>query len=78
MLIDYIESEGIEVVNSFSLEVSDNLEVGRHDPYAPIEFTRKLKTNSVDVITASACVQMSSLPSIQPIEGRTGLPVISF
>ncbi|AIG01958.1 maleate cis-trans isomerase [Pseudomonas fluorescens] len=77
LVIDYIESEGIEVVDSISLEIADNLEVGRQDPRAPIEITRKLNTNGVDAIVASACVQMPSLPSIQPIEDRTGLPVIS-
>jgi maleate isomerase len=31
----------------------------------------------VDAIVASVCVQMPSLPSIQRIEKRTGLPVVS-
>lgn len=77
LVIDYIESEGIEVVDSISLEIADNLEVGRQDPRAPIEITRKLITTGVDAIVASACVQMPSLASIQPIEDRVGLPVIS-
>ncbi|KAF1023223.1 MAG: Maleate isomerase [Paracidovorax wautersii] len=77
LVIDYIEHEGIEVVDSLSLEIADNLEVGRQDPRAPIEITRKLKTTGVDAIVASACVQMPSLPSVQPIEDRVGLPVIS-
>lgn len=77
LVIDYIEHEGIEVVDSISLEIPDNLEVGRQDPRAPIEITKRLKTTGVDAIVASACVQMPSLPSIQPIEDRTGLPVIS-
>ncbi|OPA90896.1 Asp/Glu racemase [Pseudomonas fluorescens] len=77
LVIDYIESEGIEVVDSISLEISDNLEVGLQDPRAPIEITRKLITTGVDAIVASACVQMPSLASIQPIEDRVGLPVIS-
>ncbi|WP_272956416.1 maleate cis-trans isomerase family protein [Pseudomonas lurida] len=77
LVIDYIESEGIEVVDSISLEISDNLEVGRQDPRAPIEITRRLVTTGVDAIVASACVQMPSLASIQPIEDRVGLPVIS-
>lgn len=77
LVIDYIEHEGIEVVDSISLEISNNLEVGRQDARAPIEITRKLKTAGVDAIVASACVQMPSLASVQPIEDRTGLPVIS-
>jgi maleate isomerase len=77
LVIDYIENERIEVVDSISLEIQDNLEVGRQDPMAPAEITRKLKTAGVDAIVASACVQMPSLGSVQPIEDRTGLPVLS-
>jgi len=77
LVVDYIENEGIEVVDSLSLEISDNLEVGRQDPRAPIEITRKLNTRGVDAVVASACVQMPSLASIQPIEDRLGVPVLS-
>ncbi|GLQ72022.1 maleate cis-trans isomerase family protein [Vibrio penaeicida] len=77
LVIDYIENEGIEVVDSLSLEISNNLEVGTQNPRAPIEITKKLQTSGVDVLVASACVQMPSLPSIQPIEDRIGIPVIS-
>lgn len=77
LVIDYIENEGIEVVDSISLEIPDNLDVGRQDPRAPIEITKRLNTKGVDAIVASACVQMPSLPSVQPIEDRTGLPVLS-
>lgn len=77
LVIDYIESEGIEVVDSISLEIPDNLEVGRQDSRAPIEITQRLQTIGVDAIVASACVQMPSLQSIQAIEDRVGLPVLS-
>ena len=77
LVIDYIENEGIEVVDSISLEIPDNLEVGRQDSRAPIEITKKLKTAGVDAVVASACVQMPSLASIQAIEDRVGLPVLS-
>lgn len=76
LVIDYIESEGIEVIDSISLEIPDNLDVGRQNPLAPVEITKKLNTN-VDAIVASACVQMPSLPSVQLIEDRVGLPVLS-
>ena len=77
LVIDYIENEGIEVVDSISLEIPDNLEVGRQDPSAPIEITKKLNTSGVDAVVASACVQMPSLSSIQAIEDRVGVPVLS-
>jgi maleate isomerase len=77
LVIDYIEAEDIEVVDSLSLEIPDNLEVGRQDPLAPIELTKRLNTRNVDAVVASACVQMPSLGSIQSIEDRLGLPVVS-
>ncbi|WP_442284519.1 maleate cis-trans isomerase family protein [Variovorax sp. M-6] len=77
LVIDYIENEGIEVIDSISLEIPDNLEVGRQDPLAPAEITKRLKTSGVDAIVASACVQMPSLASVGLIEQRTGLPVVS-
>ena len=77
LVIEYIENEGIEVVDSISLEIPDNLEVGRRDPMAPLAITKRLNTQGVDAVVASACVQMPSLGSVQPIEDRIGLPVVS-
>ena len=77
LVIDYIENEGIEVVDSLSLEIPDNLEVGARDPRAPAELWRKLNLANVDAIVASACVQMPSLASIPLIEAVSGLPVVS-
>ncbi len=77
LVIDYIENEGIEVVDSISLEIPDNLEVGRQDPLAPAEISKRLNTRGVDAVVASACVQMPSLASVQLIEDRIGLPVVS-
>jgi len=77
LVIDYIENEGIEVVDSISLEIPDNLEVGRRDPMAPLEIAQRLNTRGVDAVVASACVQMPSLGSVQPLEDRLGLPVLS-
>jgi maleate isomerase len=77
LVIDYLEAEGIEVVDSISLEIPDNLEVGRQNPLAPLEITKRLNTKGVDAVVASACVQMPSLASVQLIEDRLGLPVLS-
>lgn len=77
LVIKYIENEGIEVVDSISLEIEDNVAVGRRDPLAPIEITKRLNVSGADAVVASACVQMPSLASIQPIEDRVGLPVVS-
>jgi maleate isomerase len=77
LVVDYIEHEGFEVLDALSLEISDNLEVGARDPRAPIEISKRLNTANCDAVVLSACVQMPSLPSIQPVEDRVGLPVVS-
>jgi len=77
LVVDYIEHEGIEVLDALSLEIPDNLAVGARDPRAPIELSRKLSTANCDAVVLSACVQMPSLASIQPVQDRIGLPVVS-
>jgi maleate isomerase len=77
LVVKYIENEGIEVVDAISFEIPDNLEVGRRDPGLLLEDVERLKTANADVVVLSACVQMQSLPSIQVVEDRLGLPVTS-
>lgn len=77
MVIDYIENEGIEVIDSISLEIPDNLAVGARDPRAPAQLWKQLNVKGADAIVASACVQMPSLASVPLIEAASGLPVIS-
>jgi maleate isomerase len=76
-VVDYIEHEGIEVLDALSLEISDNLEVGARDPLAPLAISRRLNTANCDAVVISACVQMPSLASVQPAQERFGLPVVS-
>ncbi|KIL37130.1 Asp/Glu racemase [Cohnella kolymensis] len=76
-VVDYIQSDGIEVTDSISLEVSDNLEVGRLDPLNLIEHADRLDISQADAIVLSACVQMPSLAAIQKVEDRLGKPVLS-
>ena len=77
LVIDYLQNEGIEVIDSLSLEIPDNLEVGARDPRAPADLWKKLNVHGADAIVASACVQMPSLASIPLIEQASGLPVVS-
>jgi maleate isomerase len=77
MVVGYIENEGVEVAESISLEISDNLEVGARDPLALVEVADRLELDGVDAIVLSACVQMPSLAAIEPVEQATGLPVLS-
>jgi maleate isomerase len=77
LVIEYIENEGIEVTDSIAFEVSDNLKVGLLDPVRLVEEVNKLDITGADAIVLSACVQMPSLPSIQVVEDRLGIPVTS-
>lgn len=77
MVVDYIQSEGIEVIDSIALEISDNLEVGRQDPLALLEIVKRLKWAGADAVVLSACVQMPSLAAIQQVEDSICLPVVS-
>ncbi len=77
LVVDYIEHEGFEVQDVISLEIADNLEVGARDPRAPIEISKRLNLANCDALVLSACVQMPSLDSIQPVEERVGIPVLS-
>ncbi len=76
-VIEYIQASGIEVTDSISLEVSDNLAVGRLDPMNLIEHAKKLNTSGADAVVLSACVQMPSLPAIQIVQDQLNLPVLS-
>jgi maleate isomerase len=77
LVVKYIENEGIEVVDAVSFEIPDNLEVGRRDPMQLVNDVKRLNTANVDVVVLSACVQMPSLPAIQLVEDRLGIPVTS-
>lgn len=77
MVVEYIESEGITVLDATSLEVADNLAVGCLDPQDLPEVARKLKSAGADAIVLSACVQMPSLAAVQIVEDELGIPVIT-
>jgi len=77
MVADYIEAEGIEVADRVALEIPDNVEVGRRDPFALVDIYRRLTLTGVDVLVLSSCVQMPSLAAVPIVERECGLPVIS-
>lgn len=76
-VIQYLNASDIEVVDSISLEVPDNLEVGKLDPAQLVQYADQLDIRHAEAIVLSACVQMPSLPSIQKVEDKLGLPVLS-
>ncbi|MDE0961445.1 MAG: Asp/Glu racemase [Planctomycetota bacterium] len=77
MVINCLNEAGIEVVDSISLEISDNQEVGRRDPLDLVEIARRLDLREADALVLSACVQMPSLEAIPLVEAEHGLPVLS-
>lgn len=77
LVVDYIQNEGIQVIDSIALCIPDNLAVGRRDPNDLISDIDRLNTKGADAVVISACVQMPSLPAIMRAEDRLGLPVTS-
>jgi maleate isomerase len=77
MVVEYIRDEGIEVVDYIALEIQDNLAVAAHDPMNLPEIAKRLKTDDVDAIVLSACVQMPSLAAVSMAEAVTGKPVVT-
>jgi maleate isomerase len=77
LVVDYLADSEIEVIDSKSLEVPDNVKVGRLDPADLVAHASGLNVKGADALVLSACVQMPSLPSIQTVEDKLGLPVLS-
>jgi maleate isomerase len=77
MVREYIEAEGVEVVDAVALEVPDNLAVGRLDPEGLPGIARGLRREGAEAIVLSACVQMPSLAAVQRVEDELGLPVVT-
>ena len=77
LVVRYIEDQGIEVIDSIALEIPDNLEVGRRDPMLLADDVDALNIQGADTVVISACVQMPSLPAIEVVQEKLGLPVTS-
>lgn len=68
---------GIDVLQSRSLGVVDNVQVGRLDPAGLPAIAGRFDLAGADALVLSACVQMPSLAVIEEAEQRFGLPVLS-
>jgi maleate isomerase len=77
LVVDYIQGEGIAVADWLALEIPDNLDVAAQDPARLAEHVGRLDLSAIDALVISACVQMPSLPAVQQVEDRIGLPVVS-
>jgi maleate isomerase len=76
-VVDYLEHQGFEILDYIALEIPDNLEVAAQNPLNLLEVAKRLNLTGVDVLVASACVQMPSLQAIDLLETQTGIPVTS-
>ena len=65
------------MLDTISLEISNNIQVGSRDPLALVDIAKDLKVKGADAVVVSACVQMPSLEAIPAVEGSLGLPVVS-
>jgi len=72
-----IEQHGIAVREAVSLEVTDNVAVGRLDQHALLSMADELDLANSDALVISACVQMPSLDVLDAAEQALGLPVLS-
>jgi maleate isomerase len=76
-VVAYLEAAGVTVVDSLSLRVADNVEVGRLDPMRLPALAAGMDLAGADALIISACVQMPSLAAIPEAEEQLGLPVLS-
>jgi len=77
VVIEYLDTHAIEVTEAVSLNVTDNVDVGRIDPQDLIDVARGIDIRDADALVLSVCVQMPSLPVIPAVERELGLPVLS-
>jgi maleate isomerase len=72
-----IEEHGVAVRHAASLEIADDVAVGRLDPQALLSMACELDLANSDALVLSAGVQMPSLEVLDSVEQLLGLPVIS-
>ena len=78
IVVAYIESSGIEVIDAISLSVSDNCEVVRLEQRNLVDIaSTRLNVRGADAVVLSCCVQMPSLTALKAAEDRVGLPCLS-
>jgi maleate isomerase len=77
LVVRYLAGYGIKVVDSVSLEVADNVAVGRLDPAQLTGHVRRLDLAAADALVLSACVQMPSLAVLDEVSQQMQVRVLS-
>ncbi len=76
-VVDYIAAEQIEITDWVALEEPNNAAVACIPGERILAAAGTLDLARADALILSACVQMPSLPLIEPAEAKFGLPVLS-
>ncbi len=76
-VVDYVEAEGIAVLDHRALGVPGNLDVAALDQRALIAHAKELDRPDADAVVLSACVQMPSLDVLDEVQDALGKPVLS-
>ena len=76
-VVEYIENEGITVVESRNFRVVDNQEVGRIPGERLLGALREMDPSRVDAVVLSACVQMPSIGALDEARRLVSVPVTS-
>jgi len=72
-----IEANGIVVRHCVSLEIADDVAVGRLDPQTLLSMACEMDLANSDALVLSAGVQLPSLEVLDAVEQLLGLPVVS-
>lgn len=76
-VVDYLEAEGVTVLDHLALGVPGNLDVAGLDQRALIGHAEALDRPDADAVVLSACVQMPSLDVLDEVQDLLGKPVLS-
>lgn len=77
VVVEYLEAEGITVVDYRNFSVTDNREVARIPGARLMSALDDLDVAGADAVVLSACVQMPSFETLATARARLGMPVTS-
>lgn len=77
IVVEYIENEGIAVVQARNFRVVDNQEVGQIPGERLLGALREMDTSQADAVVLSACVQMPSIGVLDEARRLVSVPVTS-
>jgi maleate isomerase len=76
-VVEYLEAEGIKILDSRNFSIADNQEVGRVPGSRLLAELDGLNIKGADAVVLSACVQMPSIDVLDEARRRLKMPVTS-